>query len=351
VGAAVGLSGYIASIDRPFKDGIVLAAEALNKSGGILGRKVEVVIEDMRSEPVDTVTAVKKFTTSDKVGVMINGCSSAGNAAALPLAERAKTPIMMCSVLPPDKALHKWGFSMLAAPAAEVEPRIDHVAKNLKLAKIGVLYDPTPYAGLQKAAAEQLAQKAGLTVVAVEKYQMNDADLTAYFTKLASSGAEAVLKLGAGPSTVVAAKAVKQLALKTPLLTSAEDLAVFREAGGVLGAQFYFVASPSQIYETLPPASAERKAIDQFLTLWRAQHGDRDPTWASRGWDALHIVAAAIKKSGTANGEKVRDAVEATTGYRGASAEFTYSADAHYGIRKNPWTLAQVVDGRVKIAE
>src|SRR5262245_32234596 len=296
VGASVALSGYVAVIDVPWKDGVVLGAEALNQTGGVAGRRVSVVFEDMRAEPAEAVTVVRKMISSEKVGSLINGCSSAGNAAVAPLVDQAQIPMLLCSILPAKAADQKWAFSLLPLPAFEIEPRFAYLQKA-GLTKVGLLYDPTPYAGAQKRSAEELAGRFGLEIVAAEQYKPADADMTAYFIKLRASGAQAVLKLGAGPSTITAAKALKQLAMTTPLLSSTDDLSVMRGAGDVLGPQFLFVAQRIQIIDLLPQQDKSTRAAAEFLALWKSRFGERDPTWASRGWDAFHIIIAAIRKA------------------------------------------------------
>src|SRR5690242_9237931 len=84
VGAGVSLSGYLAFIDEAWTDALYLAAEEINKKGGVRGAKISVTAEDMRSEPVEMVTVVRKMITAEHVDVLFNGCSSAGNAAAAP---------------------------------------------------------------------------------------------------------------------------------------------------------------------------------------------------------------------------------------------------------------------------
>ena len=69
------------------------------------------------------------------------------------------------------------------------------------------------------------------------------------------------------------------------MLTSVEDLAVFRPVGEVLGDKFFFVAAPSQVYDSLPD-SPLKVELSKFMPLWKAKYGDRDPNWGSRGWDA-----------------------------------------------------------------
>ena len=141
---------------------------------------------------------------------------------------------------------------------------------------------------------------------------------------------------------------MRQLGLRLPLLASVEDLAVFKQAAEALGDEFFFVANPPQVYEAVPEGPT-RQAIKVFLEAWQARHGDRDPTWGGRGWDALHVVVEAMKKAGTTDGAKVRDALESVAGYNGTNGVYTFSPDSHYGIRENPIVLAHIVGGKVTI--
>jgi len=348
VGASVALSGYLAVIDAPWKDGVILGAEAINQKGGLLGHNVSVVFEDMRAEPAEAVTVVRKMISSDKVSVLINGCSSAGNAAIAPLVAQAHVPMLLCSILPPKKEDHIWAFSLLPLPRFEIEPRFGYLQKT-GIKKVGLLFDPTPYAGAQKKSAEDLAAKYGLEIVAAEQYKPADADMTSYFIKLKEAGAEAVLKLGIGPSTITAAKALKQLGMTAPLLSSTDDLSVMNGAAEVLGPQFLFVAQRIQIIDLLPKTDAGVKAASGFLGRWKAHFGDRDPTWGSRGWDAFQIAATAIKKAGSTDGNRVRDTIESIAGFQGASGELNFSASNHYGVTTNPYYVARIEDHKIKL--
>jgi branched-chain amino acid transport system substrate-binding protein len=69
IGMSAGLTGYAATVDRAWRDGVEVAVDALNAKGGILGRKVQVIVEDNRSEPQEAVTAYRKMISSDNVNV------------------------------------------------------------------------------------------------------------------------------------------------------------------------------------------------------------------------------------------------------------------------------------------
>jgi ABC-type branched-subunit amino acid transport system substrate-binding protein len=149
---------------------------------------------------------------------------------------------------------------------------------------------------------------------------------------------------------LTAAKNIKQLGLDMIMLTSLEDIAVFRPVADVLGDKFFFVASPAQVYDVLP-ASPLKTEIEKFLDPWRAKYGDRDPNWAGRGWDAVTLIAAAAAKANSVDGTKVRDALESIDGFQGTTGVYHFSASNHQGITENPLLLATIVNGQVKVVK
>jgi branched-chain amino acid transport system substrate-binding protein len=348
IGVSAGLTGYAAAVDRAWRDGLEVAADYLNSHGGIMGRKVQVVVEDNKSEPQEAVTVYRKMISSDKVDIFISGCVSAGNFAAAPFVVRAEIPMVLCSILPPKPDQVHWAFSLLPPPRFEVETRYAYLKNSTPIRKIAVLHDPGPYANLQKNIAVQQAPEYGLELPVVEQYKQDDADLSPQISKMNAAGVKALIKMGLGGTTVTAAKNIKQLGLDMLLLGSVDDLAVFKPAAEVLGKQFMFVAAPSQVYEALPEGALKQE-IGRFLPLWKAKFGDRDPGWAGKGWDALMITKAAIEKAKTFEGAKVRDALEQVSGFQGTGGVYNFSADVHQGITQNPFLLAAIVGGKIQV--
>jgi branched-chain amino acid transport system substrate-binding protein len=350
IGVSAGLTGYAAAVDRSWRDGLEVAADYLNSHGGIMGRKVQVIVEDNKSEPQEAVTVYRKMISSDKVEIFLSGCVSAGNFAAAPFVVRAEIPMVLCSILPPKPDQVHWAFSLLPPPRFEVETRYAYLKDSTPIRKIAVLHDPSPYANLQKNIAVQRAPEFGLEVPVVEQYKQDDADLSPQISKMNAAGVKALIKMGLGGTTVTAAKNIKQLGLDMLLLGSVDDLAVFKPAAEVLGKQFMFVAAPSQVYEALPEGALKQE-IGRFLPLWRAKFGDRDPGWAGKGWDALMITKAAIEKATSFEGAKVRDALEQVSGFQGTGGVYNFSPEVHQGITQNPFLLATILGGKIQVVK
>lgn len=350
IGISAGLTGYAATVDTAWRDGVEVAVAALNAKGGLLGRKVEVVVEDNHSDPQQAVTVYKKMISSDQVDVFVSGCVSAGNFAAAPMVVKAEIPMVLCSILPNQPDQVHWAFATIPPPRFEVEKRLEYLRDNTQIKKFGVLHDPTPYSNLQNAAAEKEAGNYGLTMVASEQYEQNDADLSVQIAKINAEGGGAILKIGLGGSTLTAAKNIQQLGLNLIMLTSLEDVAVFKPVAQVMGDKFFFVASPSQVYDALP-ASPLKTAIADFLQPWRAKYGDRDPNWAARGWDAVALVTAAAKAANSTKGPAIRDALEKLQNFQGTTGIYNMSPENHYGLTQNPFFLAQIIDGKTRVAK
>ncbi|WP_460450820.1 ABC transporter substrate-binding protein [Alsobacter sp. SYSU BS001988] len=346
VGSSVGLTGYAAVNDRAWRDGLQLAAEAINAKGGVLGRKIELVVEDNRSEPQEAVVGYRKMMSNDQVQIFDSGCVSAGNFAAAGSVVRAQIPMMLCSILPQRPEEQKWAFSVLPPPRFEIEARYQHLKDKTDIRKVGILHDPTPYAMLMKDLGSKIAKDMGLEVVAVESYKQDDADVSVQIGRMNAAGAGAIVKMGQGGSTVTTAKNIKALGLdKMILMASLDDWATFRQAGEVLGERFMFVAPGVQIPDAIPAGPA-REAAESFLKVWRAKHGDRDPNAGARAWDSLMLIAAAAEKAKSLEGPAMRDALETLPSTQGAFAQFNFSPEQHVGITKNPFEIGVLRDGK-----
>ena len=348
IGSSVGLTGYAAATDRAWRDSLELAAERLNASGGLLGRKVELVFEDNRSEPQEAVIGYRKMISNDKVVAVDSGCVSAGNAAAASSLVRAKVPMILCSILPPRPEEQKWAFSFLPPPRFEIEARLAYLRDHTAVRAVGILHDPTPYALLMRDLAPKVAKEYGIEIVATESYKQDDADMSVQIGRMNSAGAGAIIKMGQGGSTVTAAKNVKQLGLdKMLLMASLDDGVLFKQAGEILGEQFLYAAPGVQIPEAVPAGPA-RDAVEDFLKTWRAKYGERDPNAPARAWDSFSLYVMAVKSANSVDGEAVRTAMEKLSGVQGAIARYDFSPEQHVGITENPFVIGVVRNGKLE---
>ena len=235
-----------------------------------------------------------------------------------PLVVRAETPMVLCSILPqqPDQVV--WAFTTIPPPRFEVETRLDYLKNKTRSKKSACCtiprLMPTRKAPRRRKRPQLRPRDRRQRAIQDRRRRFQRAD-----SEDVRAGARAIIKIGLGGTTLTAAKNIKQLGLDMIMLTSLEDIAVFRPVAEVLGDKFFFVASPAQVYDALP-ASPLKTEIEKFLVPWRAKYNDRDPNWAGRGWDAVTLIAAATERRNPPTDRRYATRSKASTASRARPA-------------------------------
>jgi branched-chain amino acid transport system substrate-binding protein len=342
LGVLVDQTSYLKTVDTGVLDGIKSAVAAVNKDGGVLdGRELKVVVADMAADPQREVQAYQRLATQDDPTLFLNGFSSAGNAAAAPLATSDERPMIVASVVPEDD--FEWTFSTIMPMRYEVGTRVEYL-EDQGIDKVALLHDPTPYNKLQLEVIEGLLDEAGIEVTGVEEHATDAVDLRSEVSKLLSDKPGALIKLSTGPTQIVAAKALEDAGSDVPLLIGIEAHENILQATAAHDAT-YVVASPLQVYEAL----GEGDRTESATSFMEANAGVEDPTYLGRGWDAVQLAVSAIEEAGSTDGKAVRDALVEMDGYDGTSGTYDYSDEDHYGVTENPAYLAHITDEGVEI--
>lgn len=346
VGVMVGQTGYLAAVDVPFSQGVKLAADDINKHGGVDGHKVQLTVLDMKSNAAEAVTVANQLLNQNQVGVILGGSTSAATAAAAPIAGRRSVPILAASVLPDDPT---WTYSTLQPVTKSNAAGLGFAAKNLHATKIAVLFGETPYGQSAAEAMKEQAQSQGIQVTSSQGIQTGATDITTQLQQAKASGAQAILDVLTGPVHIVEAKDAAGMNLGLPLIMGTDTPPTFAQATAAYP-QTYSTATAPQVYpqNTDPKIKAANKT---FTSVMKANGKTTDdPGDVGRGWDTMHILAAGVHSSGAVTGEKLRGALEKVS-YAGTSSEYEYTAKDHTGQKSvpNPLTVAQFKSDSVEV--
>jgi branched-chain amino acid transport system substrate-binding protein len=345
VGFIGGMTGYLVDLDLGARDGLAIAIDEINKGGGLLGRKLELVVEDNRSEPAASVTALNKLLISTKVDLVFGGASSAGTRAMSPIIVRRKIPVFVMSILPgeEDKEGLRWIFTGSPLTVWDLETRLAYMKKR-GWTRVGLIHDTTPYATTLAVQAEKSAPASGITILAKEQYSPDVTDLRPQLTKLKTAGAQAIFQVGAGPAIGILAKTLKEMGFAVPHLadSNTNPLEVVKIAGPAAQGVMY-AALPQNYYDSLGPTDPRRLAARAFMEEWRSRFGkERSPSFAARAYDAMMIVAEAVRQAKGTDGTAVRDAIEHIKDFRGAMATRAFSPENHVGMDRSPFLLVEI---------
>jgi ABC-type branched-subunit amino acid transport system substrate-binding protein len=123
------------------------------------------------------------------------------------------------------------------------------------------------------------------------------------------------------------------------LLLSIDSESVFQQASSAYP-HVYVVAAAPQVYRVLP-ADLRTPVLTDFVRLWAKHEPNLDPTNGATGWDAIYLIAQAIRSAGTTAGGPVRAALEHMSPFAGAIATYRFTTADHYGISQNPYFLVK----------
>jgi ABC-type branched-subunit amino acid transport system substrate-binding protein len=337
IGGAIALSGPIAVYGEGFKKAIDLATEEINASGGIKGKKIEILYEDNKSTPKDCVTAVRKLITVDKVPVIIGPAGSSNFMAAAPVAQESK--VVMLSAQGAAPALTKAGeYIFRVFPSDVLQGKgISDLCVSLKYMEVPIMYVNNDWGlGLKNVFVENF-KKAGGKVTDEIPYDDGKTDYRTELIRAAKGNPKAVVNLTYIMSGAVMFKQAYEMDIKTQWIcgSAAKAPKLVELAGkaveGVIG--------------TYPVFSQETKEYKAFKALWNKKYGDQKiPIFGEYNYDMVHIIAKAIDRGGY-NSEGIRKALfEVAKGYRGVTGDKTFDQDRGVGSEYGVWT---VKDGQI----
>lgn len=201
------LSGPLASIGAPFRDGLILAVEEVNAAGGVNGRKIRLVVEDNGYDPKKAVLATQKMLAQDKVFALISTLGSATSTASMPLALDRGVPFLFAGSASESSFLpyHPLKFALSTPYAWQTRAGVKFAYETLGKRKFGILYqDDDSGQSVLRAVEEQLAVY-GLKLVESASYKRGEIDYSAQIARLKAGNLD-VLMLGANVRETAAAE-------------------------------------------------------------------------------------------------------------------------------------------------
>ncbi|MCX5883997.1 MAG: ABC transporter substrate-binding protein [Deltaproteobacteria bacterium] len=359
IGAFFDLTGPSSAIGTPTRLVAEMVVKKINDEGGINGAPLQLVIADDEGDPTKAALIAKKFTESDKVVAIIGPTRTDTGMAAKPTIEQMKVPTFMTvggdAVIAGGKfGPFHWTFKSPQRTTIAVQ-KVYAYLKQKGTQKIAILTAADGFGKDGKAALETLAAEYGIKIVAAESFQATDSDMTAQLINIKTAAPDAIICWTIGKAGSIVAKNVKQLGIQVPLFQCHGlpdpkyiELAGKASEGNIMPSTKLMVAS--QLQDTDP----QKKVIQEFIHLYQdVFHYDRQfpiNTHSGYAWDAIYIVANAMKKAGTDN-EKLRDAIEKTTGYVGVSGTYNITPEDHNGLGTDSMVLVQISEGQWKLLQ
>ncbi len=348
LGGVYNLTGGLASLDNPARDGSLLAVAEVNAAGGVLGRPVELVVEDGRSDPTAVANATRKLIEEDRVTTLLGLTDTTMALPVADLAQDASTVFLTVGATAPAITLAgdyvfmlPFGDNVQAAVGAEF-------AKERGWTTCGLMVDDQM--DFTRFLAQYFVDRfddedIGGEIVAEVTYATGDTDFSAQLTELKNLNPQPdFLYISSGPSEIgTIVRQARDLGIELPILGGdGYDTPLLVELAGEASRNVFF-ATHQGVYGDEPAAEAFRGAFE-------AEYGNPPPSvFAALGYDGVKLMADAINRAGSAESEAIRDALASTQGFQGVTGTVTYAPGNR--VPSKGCALIEVRDQRFTLLE
>ena len=353
IGAFLSVTGPAAFLGDPEQKTLELYVEKLNAAGGVLGRKLQLYAYDSAGDAEKARAFVKRLIEQDKVDALVGGSTTGETMAAVPLAEAAGIPfISLAGAVVIVEPVKKWVFKTPHTDRMACE-KIFSDMRSRGATRVALISGAGGFDRSMRAECLKVAGSAGVQIVADESYGAGDSDMTAQLAKIkATPGLQAVLNAGFGQGPAIVTRNYRQLAIGAPLYQS----------HGVASKQFVKLAGDSAegvrlpaaallVADTLPDADAQKKVVASYKREYEARFKQEVSTFGGHAYDGLMIVLDAMRRAGSTDKGRVRDAIEATRGYVGTGGVVNMSAQDHMGLDLTAFRMLEVRSGDWKLVD
>jgi len=317
------LTGPTFNFGQSAINGVLMAASEVNQSGGINGRKIDIVIEDDKGSPEEAARLTAKLIDQDKVIAIIAGGTSGNSRAAAPKAQASHIPFISPSST--DPAVTETGnyiFRACFVDTFQGEVMASFAVNTLKAQKAAILTDfnSTYSKGLTDYFKLSFGRLGG-TIVSEQTYTQGDADFKGQLSTIRSAEPDVIYIPGYYGEVALIVKQARMIGLTQPLLGGdGWDAPELWQLGGD--------ALNGAYISTHYSADNPSPEIQQFVELYKQRYGNLLPdAHAALAYDAARLLFAAIARTGSTEGDKLRDALAQTKNFNGVTGVISMDAN------------------------
>jgi branched-chain amino acid transport system substrate-binding protein len=343
IGVIFPVSGPGAAFGEAGRNAALMFQEEINNSGGINGVPMELVIADDQSNESKAVLAANKLINNDGVVAIIGSYLTGPTMAMVPVVQKAEIPLIACSgSSPPVEPIRKWVFKTPYTDRKATERYLMDLKKR-GIDKIAVLSVTNALGDSVSKHFNEQGPAMGIKIVANERHEQKDTDMSVQLTKIRSTEAMAIIGAVVGPPAAIIAKNHKQLGMKVPLyLWYGVGDPTFLEMAGD-GAEGVRVAASKYIApEQLPDSDSLKSYIVSTKEKYEKKYGARTSNMHVGGArDALNIIVQAIRQGGK-DPASIRDQMVKIRNLKGIWGTYNITEDDHVGLDPKDLVMVEV---------
>ena len=346
IGVSTPKTGAAATASEWEMWGVDLAVEEINAAGGVLGKKLEILVMDNKCNPSEAVNVANKLVEAKVVAIEGSHCSSA-HLASMKIIADAKIPMITGIASNPQisdlagPGRNEYAFRISASDSSMMEALGIYLAKAKVFKTAAIIAEDTDFGRGGADAFKKVAEKSGIQVVSTDFHPQNTPDFTSILTRIQQRRPDAIATFQIGGDSINFLRQAMQLGVHIPY-TGRVELGgrnqPIIEAGGM-------EKSISAWQYSALVESPQNKA---FAAKIKAKHNTEPYLQSWAGYDCIRVLAQAIKAAGSTDGEKIKNAIKnmTFTNLMGKTVTFDdHNSAGHYVV------LNTVLNRKVAVAD
>lgn len=357
IGAVFSVTGRASFLGDPEKKTAEMVVDQINAAGGINGKPIKLIVYDDEGDATKCNLHAKKLIEQDNVLAVIGPSISGLSLAVIPVFEQNQTPLISCAAS--FKIVHNsdtgkpypWVFKTPQSDSMAVEAIYTHLqAKGIN--KIAIMSVTSGFGASGRQELLRLAPQYGMDVIADEKYDPKDTDMTAQLTKIKGLDPQAIVNWSIGPTQVTVVRNWRDLGMEAIPFYQSHGFGSRKNIELAAGAAegVFCPLGACNIAELLPDSHPQKAVTTQYAKDYQAKYNEPLSSFGGHAWDAMHLLADALKEAG-ADKTKIRDHLENKKNFVGQHGVFNFSPEDHNGLTKAAFQMVVVKDGDWALAE
>jgi len=355
IGVIEPLSGPVAASGNYVRMGAEIARDWINARGGVEGRKIDLLIEDNKSDPKEAASAAEKLIVRDKVPAIMGAWGSSMTLAAMPKLEEYGVPMVVetSSAASITKRGNPWIFRI--SPPSEMEALgLEQYVDKLGVKKADFLAVNTDWGRGSIQAFGDMLKKKGVQVGAAEFMEQAATDMNAQLTKIKQTGGDTLFLTTAVEQITLVLKQGQEQRLQRKVVTtggSSSPTQLIKQAGPAAEGSYHIVFFMPWFPEAMPDAKLAKAFVDEWA---KRGHPFEGLTEGFRGHDGIATIAEAVKLAGKDDPKAIRDALWRVN-FTGVNGPVKFEKDGpagkESGQSKPSIFIVQIRDAKVVLPE
>jgi branched-chain amino acid transport system substrate-binding protein len=353
IGLVAALTGASAQSGEAITRGLAIAIDELNAKGGILGRKVVLVRRDDESSPPKGLAAARELISNEKVAALFGGIDSPVSLAIIPVVNKEKIPFMgvwaAATNITKNGANPNYVFRVSAQDDLVDVKLIQYAMKAYGVKKPGLVLINNPWGESNEKGLKVAAEAAKIGIAGIEKIEPTDVDMTAQLTRLKNAGADALILVANAAPGAQMMKARERMGWKVPVISHwGISGGRFDELVGPTAGEAHFV----QTYSFFGNLNDTGKRV---FTTMQSKYGVKSPAdvlapvGTANAYDAMNLIARAMEKAKSTDGEAIRKAMYEIDDYAGLIKTYKkpFGPNDHEGLAPDDYIMVKFEGGRI----